>query len=221
MVPKNISELAIISMNVCGFGNKMKRRAIISHLERFKPGIICLSDTRLDENSELMVRNEFEYNCFFNSLTSTSNSRGVAIMIKKSLPVTVEKVLKDGSGNWIIISIKYESRIINISNIYGPNEDSPQFFEDLFNNINGHGLGNCIITGDFNTTLNFTLDNENYAATQNNQARATLNQLISDFEYFDTYRELEGEKRDYTWFKKGGAQKGRLDMFLASNSLKT
>ena len=141
-------------------------------------------------------------------------------MIKKSLPVTVEKVLKDGSGNWIIISIKYESRIINISNIYGPNEDSPQFFEDLFNNINGHGLGSCIITGDFNTTLNFTLDNENYAAAQNNQARATLNQLISDFEYFDTYRELEGEKRDYTWFKRGGAQKGRLDMFLASNSLK-
>ena len=109
-----------------------------------------------------------------------------------------------------------------VASVQGANQEALFFSMPwIWVYINGHGLGNCIITGDFNTTLNFTLDNENYTAARNNQARATLNQLIADFEYFDTYRELEGEKRDYTWFKRGGAQKGRLDMFLASNSLKT
>ena len=117
-------------MNVQGSGNKSKRAAIIKHLEHFRPNIICLSDTRLDQNSENYVLNEFQYKGYFNSFTS--NSRGVCILISKSFPISVENIKKDNRGNWIALSLLFDSHRFNLINIYGPNEDNPSFFENIF-----------------------------------------------------------------------------------------
>ena len=211
------SELKILSMNVCGFGNKKKRNTIINHLERFKPTIICLSDTRLDKNSELLMRNEFQYHCYFNSLTS--NSRGVAIMINKSAPINVNNIMKDDSGNWISINFDYESKSLNLINIYGPNEDNPAFFENLFERIGAMNMMNHIVTGDFNTTLDPAIDNSNYIGIGNNRARVGLNQQILDYNFIDSFRFMNGNIKSFTWYRRGGDQKSRLDMFLTSNSL--
>ena len=193
----NVSDLKIISMNVCGFGNKIKRASIVGHLERFKPDILCLTDTRLDDNSELILRNELDYHCYFNSFAS--NARGVATLINKRSPIKVEKCLKDNTGNWLILTLEFESKIINLINIYGPNEDNPLFFTNMFDQINVHNLFNGIICGDFNTTLDVSLDNKNYVGLGNIRARREIIQLMSDFNFFDTYRQLNGNKKKYTW----------------------
>ena len=214
----NVSDIRILSMNVQGFGNANKRTAIISHIKRFKPNVICLSDTRLDTRGEINLLNEFQYYGYFSSLSS--NARGVAILISKNFPIKVEKVQKDETGNWIILSCIFESKKINLANIYGPNNDDPQFFEVLFENLRKSDIPRNIICGDFNTTLDFNIDNSNYAAMRNNRARSTLNQLLLDYSYFDTFRHMQGDKKEFTWFRKGGEQKARLDLFLASENLR-
>ena len=76
--------------------------------------------------------------------------------------------------------------------IYGPNEDSPLFFQELFNFYQQSGVAECIITGDFNVTLNHEDDNYGYAAPRNVNARIELNKLINDMGFVDAHRDLYG-----------------------------
>ena len=82
---ESVSKLTIINVNPTGLGNMQKLTGLLLHLESWHPDIICLSDTRFNEDSEKRVTNLINYNCFFNSLNS--QSRGVAILIKKNKPL--------------------------------------------------------------------------------------------------------------------------------------
>ena len=42
---------------------------------------------------------------------------------------------------------------------------------------------------------------------------------MQTYGFADVFRELNGQKKQFTWHKRGGAQRARLDMFLASQSL--
>ena len=81
-------------------------------------------------------------------------------------------------------------------------------------------ISDCIITGDFNVTLNHELDNYKYAQPRNNRGRNQLNEHIDNNGFTDAFRHLNQEKKMYTLTNKGGPQRSRLDMFLVSNSLK-
>ena len=77
-----------------------------------------------------------------------------------------------------------------------------------------------IIAGDFNTTLDYDLDNWNYRTRGNEQARIKVNQLIEDYNFLDPLRELRGDAREYTYKSNSGPQRSRLDFFLVSESLR-
>ena len=104
--------------------------------------------------------------------------------------------------------------------IYGPNEDSPEFFDSIFEFYEQGNISDCIITGDFNVTINHDLDNYRYVQPRNVKARECLNKWMSDLGFIDAYRCLHGDKRMFTWTKKGGPQRARLDIFLTTESLR-
>ncbi|ESO91516.1 hypothetical protein LOTGIDRAFT_76338, partial [Lottia gigantea] len=60
----------------------------------------------------------------------------------------------DKPGNIIIVDLLVEETTFSIINIYGPNNDNPTFFENIFKNINEFKTEKFIICGDFNLTLN-------------------------------------------------------------------
>ena len=214
----SVSKLTILSANVNGLGDSAKRREFFLHIETANPDIICLSDTRFCPNIHDTIRNETNHYCFFNSLRS--NARGVAVLIKKNCPILVESNYHDESGNLLWIHCKFEGNPLLIGLIYGPNEDSPTFFDSIFEYVEHANISDCIITGDFNFTINHELDNYNYAQPRNVRARNQLNEHIENNGFIDAFRHLNHDKKMYTWIKKGGPQRSRLDMFLTSNSLK-
>ena len=213
----SVSKLVILSANVNGFGNNEKRREFFLHIEKVNPDIICLSDTRFSTNIHDVIKNETNNYCFFNSLRS--NARGVAILIKKTCPIIVNSNTHDDSGNLLWLHCTFEGNRILIGVIYGPNEDCPEFFDNIFNYIEHSNITDCIITGDFNVTLTHELDNYNYAQPRNIRARNCLNQHIESNGFIDAYRHLNNNSRMFTWKKNGGSQRSRLDMFLTSSSL--
>ena len=73
---------------MCGFGNANKRNEMLIHFENARPDIILLSDIRLDDRLQKQMTNDINYHTFFNS--TSSNSRGVAILIKKTTPIKTE-----------------------------------------------------------------------------------------------------------------------------------
>ena len=210
----SLSKLSILSANVQGFGQKQKRSKFFMNIKPYSPDIVLLSDTRFNHDLEQTLMNEIDYKCIFNSLSS--DKRGVAILYKKNIPLTHTVLEKDNNGNLLTIKAVYDDKAFLITSIYSPNEDSPEFFEHIFNhNMNS----NCplqILGGDFNVTLNHNIDNHAYAAPRNNQARNKLNEMLIDNNFYDVFRCFNPSKRQFTWKNSGGRQRARLDMFIAS-----
>ena len=80
----------------------------------------------------------------------------------------------------------------------GPNDDSASFFDAIFDYVEQWNISKCIITGDFNVTLNHELDNYKYAQPRNNRARNQLNEHIDNNGFTDAFRHLNQKKKMYT-----------------------
>ena len=216
---ESASKLNIVMANVNGINNTDKRDQILLHLEKCKPDILCLVDTRIAEDQYTRIRNDHMLGCFY-SISMREAARGVCILIKKSLPIKVHSIEKDDQGNMIKMCCMYDNNKFNLLCIYGPNTDSPDFYENIFNLISNNAGPNSIIIGDYNLTMDPDLDNLNYVQARNTRARNKLRELMNIHGFVDVYRQLNDNKKDFTWTNNANkSQRGRLDMAVVSNTM--
>ena len=181
------------------------------------PDVVCLCDTRLGDEMYSKISNEQNVHCYYSDVQVPA--RGVCVLIKKSVPIKVLDMHKDNDGNWVVVKLEYDSHLLHLHSVYGPNTDTSSFFHEIFEYISNSVVTDNILVGDFNVTLNTQIDNMNYAHECNPQSRQKLNELLEEFGFFDVFRKLFGDKKNFTWFNRGGRQRARLDMAIASNSL--
>ena len=92
------------------------------------------------------------FDCFFSSFRS--NSRGVAILVNNNFEFKALRSKSDSNGNYLFMEALVENQHkILLYNIYAPNTDSPEFFEELFQNIDDFDNENLVICGDYNLVL--------------------------------------------------------------------
>ena len=120
------SLIKISSTNCRGLGDYAKRKDVFNYLRDKKFGIYCLQDTHFTTALEPYVRAEWGGEVYFNSFTS--NSRGVCILFSNFIEYKVCKAKMDQNGNMLILDLELEGKQLTLVNIYGPNEDSPDFF---------------------------------------------------------------------------------------------
>ena len=70
------------------------------------------------------------------------------------------KYKADVNGRFIIIDIKIENQLYTIANIYGPNNDDPEFFQQFGENLLDFSGENIILAGDFNLVLEVEKDKQ-------------------------------------------------------------
>ena len=130
---KSASQLNIISANVNGLGDTNKRNQFFNHIFQAKSDILCLSDTSFSKSIHKVNKNETNYFCHFSSFSS--NARGVAILVNKNCPVKIEFFSKDEDGNLLWLKCEFDDHKFMLGAIYGPNDDNPLFFENIFENF--------------------------------------------------------------------------------------
>jgi exonuclease III len=207
----------IASANVQGLGNFQKRKDVFQFLRQKKFSVYFLQDTHFVAKNEKQIRAEWGYECFFASYTS--QSRGVAILFNNNFDFKVTKMVKDENGNYLIVVIKTMDREIALVNVYGPNNDNPQFYSTLQKKIEELGCSNIVIGGDWNLVLNPVLDYCNYRHNNNVNAQEKVIELAGDLELVDVWREINPELLRYTWRRPTPRQQARLDFFLISDIL--
>ena len=177
---ESASNLSISSFNVNSIGKNPKRQQILNFLKSKKSDIIVLVDTRIDKELENIVKQEWGSMSYFSSFSS--QSRGVAKLFKKYSCVEVLKEKNDPSGNILSLLLKFDSKKILLSAIYGPNEDNPHFYRDkVFSLIEDWEPDFAVYAGDWNLVLNQNLDTKNYLHENNLRARA---EVKNKMEYF-------------------------------------
>ena len=219
-------QLNMLSLNVRGMKNKVKRLCIFEYIKERKVDICFLQESHCVQEEEQIWKNEWGGDIVFSN--GTNNARGVMILFKSKLNYTIHQMHKDNMGRLIIMKIEYENKQFNIVNLYAPNFEilKRDFYRTLFyqmtNSINTDDIRNIIIGGDFNLIFNKLMDRKGGNFSETNIYRETIDiidQLISQHNLVDIWRLLNPSTKRYTWRQRNPAIHSRLDIWLISDHL--
>ena len=207
--------ISICSLNVRGLTDRKKRIDVFAWLKDKNLDIYCLQDIHVGPTNELSFQQDWGSAVCFN--TTSSDSRGVAILFKHDLEYTILHTIKDSSGNLLIVQLKLLEYVFTLVVIYGPNRDDPNFYENLKNMLSERENSPLIICGDWNLVLDYSMDTVGYLRENNIQARKKVLELIELFELVDPWRCSNPDTKKYSWrSSKKPVQLSRLDFFIVS-----
>ena len=132
---------------------------------------------------ESYVKNEWGYKIFMAGLTS--NKRGVMILLNNNFQHDIGRIVTDPNGIFLILEITIKGKKFTLVIIYGPNEDRPQFYDNIRQKIEEFDNDRAIICGDWNLIIDPVLDCENYKHINNPKARGVVKELLDDMDYMD------------------------------------
>lgn len=207
--------LCIGSVNCRGLSEEVKRRDVFDRYRK-KYDITILTDTHCEKSKESKWQHEWGYKAYFSSYTS--HSRGVAILLNNTFKFTIHKEINDEHGNFLILDITIQEYRITLVALYGPNNDSPEFFEKISTLILEIQNSSVIMVGDWNVVQNYELDTLNYLSKNNLKSHDRIFELKQSLDLIDIWREKNPDARRYTW--RGPQKKqSRLDYFLISSDI--
>ena len=212
-----MSNLKIASINVRGLGNNNKRRETFNWLRTKNRSIYFLQEVHCTESKADIWRCEWGYKALFSC--SSSNAAGVGILFNNNFNLTILKTFSDPSGRFIICDIKAEEKILTLANIYGPNDDEPKFFKNLFDHLKDFKCEEIILGGDFNLVLNIEKDKKGGLPRTHQNALKVVKQACEELDLTDIWRTLNPESQRFTWRRRKPEIQCRLDFFLISSSL--
>ena len=85
-----------------------------------------LQETHSDKKDESSWKSQWGEFAFFSSFSS--NSKGVAILIRNNVSVKVLSLFSDPEGRFLILRAVLNKLQMTLVNIYAPNKDDPDFF---------------------------------------------------------------------------------------------
>ena len=95
------------------------------------------------------------------------------ILINKYVDLTVQIVRNDSQGRWILLNMKVDEKYIWLINLHGPNQEYPDFFQNIYTNLLNLQTTNYLIVmvGDYNTVLSTSMDRKGNHSTKNHHLR--------------------------------------------------
>ena len=175
----------------------IKLKQVITRLKQLDSSIAFIQETHLLGEDLLKLQRRWPgqvlASCF------SSHSRGVMVLIHKSVPFQVNNTIVDTAGRYLVVQGTLLREDINLVNIYGPNDDNPSFFENLFLLITSLS-GKVLMAGDFNCTLDPRLDRSSGLVTSHSQSRKKIQQFIKDLNLCDPWRTQNPNKMEYSCY---------------------
>ena len=204
---------SVISCNVRGMTERSKRIQIYQYLRMNKCEVNFLQETHCTKNRQKQWRNEWSSTAYFSN--GESNARGVAILLSKNFDFTVEKMYQSEEGRYLCLVGKYNDMKIALVNVYAPNEDAPEFFEQLFELVNSLEVDHFICGGDFNKCLNNELDKKG-KETKPTKSAEFINAYMNENDWVDIWRIGHPSEKQFTWFRRQPVTMSRIDLFISS-----
>ena len=211
----NFKELTtkILSWNVNGLGDKIKRGIVTRYIKRIGPDIALLQETHMLGNAgKALDRNGYKMIAHSGFMRG---SRGVGILSRKSSTLSVSKTWSDPRGRFIIISGTINGKNINIGSVYAP----PRLHEQTLSEIGKILLqlpeGHIIIGGDLNITLDNEIDRLPVPTTP--QTKKPLQDFLNAMGLADIWRTQHPNLKQYTYLSGAHGSLSRIDHLLTTH----
>ena len=211
-----MTELKFMSCNVRGLADTTKRKQVYNYLKDQKVDIVFLQETHTSKNSKRIFKSQWRGKSVF--ANGTGGARGVGILFASNLEVNIVKAKIDDYGRYILCSAVIDNKQFLLVNIYAPNEDDPQFYEDIFNQIVSFNIDYVIVGGDLNVHLT-ELDKKG-SQWKPSKSSEIINVFLEQNSWVDIWRYTNQDRFAFTWRKtKPSPSFSRLDYFLIPEGL--
>ena len=208
------NKLNVISCNVRGLANKVKRIKVYRYLHDHDVDIACLQETHCTKNKQHFWTKEWGGKAIYSQ--GESNARGVSILFKPGLEIENLKQEKDSMGRVITAGFNIHDISYRIVNVYAPNEPhelNPEFFASLLDSIQLYTEDHVIMTGDFNQVLDNDLDRKGGKKENLMKSAEMINEFLEQSEWNDVWRVLN-KSFQFTWKRNNPLIMRRLDYFF-------
>ena len=212
-------DLKVSTLNVRGLNKSCKRRQLFRWLHQQNADVIFLQETYSSTQTIKIWENEWGGKICASH--GSTHSRGVMIMFKPKLDVTIENIIADKNGRYIVAeAILNETKIVFL-NIYAPNDTTLQvhFLRDLSQSIcNQYINEKVVLGGDFNCALNDLDKRGGRSLEYKKNVIKEFNTLLFTHDLIDTWREKNPNLPGFTWSNPSMKIQCRLDyLFLSKN----
>lgn len=208
-----MNKIRLCTWNVRGIHGPIKRRKIFTCLKKDGVDIAMLQETHLNDLEHMKLQHGLFDQVFFSSFTTSS--RGVALLIKKKLPLKILDCIKDQKGRYIIIKGVLQGQNIVLMNVYFPPAHPCTFFTKLFLDL-APLLPNSmvVIGGDFNLIFNPLIDKFPHSTMAPSSHANSLRTLCDEFGLVDVWRSVHPSDKQYTFFSSRHKCHTRIDYFF-------
>ena len=214
----NMNQINIATFNVNGIRDGLKRRKNFNHLHDEGYDFVLLQETHSTEPIEKYWASEWGGRIIFDH--GTSEARVCAILLKKGTQIHMHDVVRSTIGRYIMIKFAINGKDnMVICNLYAPNTDTPEFFQEVMSKIECTRSDYHIIGGDFNTVMHGR-DVKGGRGHTHRACTEYLQEYSRDQKLVDIWRLRNEDTFRYTWTrKKPHLIMERLDFFLISFAL--
>ena len=191
-----MGDTQIVTWNVNGLLDRIKRGAVLNCLKRMGPEVAMLQETHL-----LGTKCGFLGRLGFNRVYHAGfarGTRGVAIILKKSFPFEVRGSRSDPLGRFVAVWGMLDGEAYNFVSVYIPPRLHAQTLHDLGAAILDLPPGVLVIGGDCNAMLNRELDFSRGVSEKTQSADTRLRAWIQSMGLCDLWRTWNPHIRQYT-----------------------
>ena len=212
--------LKVISLNVRGLNKTSKRRQIFRWLHQQKSDVAFLQETYSSKQTINLWQSEWGGKIFASH--GSTHSRGVMILFKPRLNVTIEKTIADKNGRFILTESVIDGTKLFWLNIYAPNDQvqQVQFFRELSTAVLNQVVNeNVILGGDFNCALSDIDKRGGRSFKLKKSVIQQINMLTNKFHLLDLWRQKHPSVPGFTWTNPSMKIHCRLDYFFSSQNI--
>ena len=209
--------LKLCTLNVNGFRQGYKQRAILEYMKLFNIDIVFLQETHVT-----CLREAHSYTKHWSGRNwwsfGENRSRGVGILIAKDLDYTFVRSQHDWEGRLISVDLNMGTSQYRLINVYAPNNPGERkiFIDNLQNYL--VASRQIILGGDFNFVENGVLDRWGGRENAGTVGATQMENLRKDFFLIDCFRARMPNRKEYTW--RSGTVHARLDRFYVSDNMR-
>uniref|UniRef100_A0A3Q3ERM5 Reverse transcriptase domain-containing protein n=1 Tax=Labrus bergylta TaxID=56723 RepID=A0A3Q3ERM5_9LABR len=214
----SMRSLKIGSLNING-GRDRQKRGLISEISTQKNiDILFLQETHTTPSDETDWGLWWEGSNYLSH--GTNFSAGVAILFRASANVKIVSCAEIVKGRLLIVRAEIEDTVFCFTNIYAPNNGAERvaFYTRLQKELVIYNQDQIILGGDFNCTLDFTVDR--IGEEPHPYSSQTLNCHLSPG-FVGHFRVKHPQSRQYTWVRVNSNRvcAARLDRVYISRTL--
>ena len=198
-------------------------RRLLPWIKNPNCSIVFLQETHFNNESQSFIEEQSEYQCFCSHGNNSSRGGGGgAILIRNQLDCEIISQFIDTEGRIILLNLNIKDTIFTLVCLNAPNCKTTKnnFFKKVSTFLKDHGIRIPMIAGDFNGTLK-EIDRRSNSSKAKYHTVNSLKTLLKTNDLIDIWRELNSNKRQFTWRRKDKSQASRIDYILINTNFKS